>query len=54
MLGCVCFTFPLLPISFLVYVYHESFYLIDAHEGNSERKRERERGRGGERGGESD
>ena len=52
MLRCVWFTFPLLPISFLVYVCHESFYLIDVHEGNSERKREREREREreGERG----
>ena len=45
MLRCVCVTFPLLPISFLVYVCHGSFYLIDVHEGNSERERER----GGER-----
>ena len=53
MLRCVWFTFPLLSISFLVYVCHESFYLIDVREGNSERKRERERererGREGER-----
>ena len=45
MLRCVWFTFPQLPISFLVYVYHGSFYLIGVHEGNSERERERERER---------